>query len=265
MAFGPRPAIERSDRALTAWTAWSEPLALAGSMCAGAAFAVTFFAYEWHPLAVPAIALDLAAWLCFTYALVQQLRVAPDRAALLLRRKMLTVIVVTGPIALLLLIANTGHGIVLFLRVLRLGPLGRWFLRKGSLGWAALFGLIILLVASIGFSRIEGVSYGDALYWAAATVSIGPQSLQASRPATEVLTIVLAFLGLGFFGAVVGSLTASIMQREHDEAVEAASDDIQEAIEEAVDQAEVDNALLAAKLDELLAKVQALEGRLPPA
>lgn len=237
---------------------------LIGALIAGGAFAATVFAYDWRILAPVAIALDTISWLVFAAVLALQLRVAPDRIALVRQRVLLVLIVASGPVAVVLTLLGQLHGVVLIARLLRIVPLGRWLLRRGSIAAAAGVGVIILLLASIGFARIEGHSFGTALYWAATTVTVGPMGANATQTGTQFLTVVLGFIGLGFFGAVVGSLTAAILQREQEQAARQESGEIQEAIEQAADQAESEAAAIAARLDELIRKVDALEARLPP-
>ena len=211
--IGPRPAsAERSDAALAAWTAWGELPVVLASAASLVSYLFVFLAYDWRPFELGAVALDLAGWLTFAYVLGMQLRVAPDRRALLRQRKVLALVVLSGPIAVAFAAFGFEPGIVLALRLLRVIPLGRWFLRKRSLAYPIAFGAIMLLIAAYGFSRIEHHSLGDSLFWSAATVTIGPQGLQATHRSTEVLTILLGFLGLGFFGAVVGSLTVAVMR-----------------------------------------------------
>lgn len=251
----------RSAEALAEWTAWSERPLVVASLAGLSSYVFVFLAYDWRPFAAGAVALDLASWIAFALVWLAQLRVAPDRGALLRERKVLTLIALTGPFSAVLTVLDLLPAAVLVLRVLRVVPLARWFLRRRSLVYPALFGGVILLVAAFGFSRIEGRSFGEALYWSAATVSIGPQGVAATRPITDVLTIVLAFLGLGFFGAVVGSLTAAVMQREQDQAIE---DAIGEAIDEARHLDAAADADLAAALAAISARLDDIERRLTP-
>lgn len=262
--FAPLPRVERGAGGLAAVTAWSERPMLVGALIAGAGFAATVLAYDVPALAALAVVLDAVSWLIFAVLLVLQLRVAPHRLGLLRRRVLLVLIVASGPVAVVLTLTGVLHGMVLIARLLRIVPLGRWLLRRGSIAAAAGVGLIILLLASIGFSRIEDQSLGTSLYWAATTVTVGPMGANATETGTEFLTVVLGFIGLGFFGAVVGSLTAAILQREQAQAVVQEGEELQEAIAEAAGQAETDAAAIAARLDELIRKVDALEARLPP-
>ena len=251
MILDPRPSSsERSEASLAAWTAWSERPQIGASVLVLLAYGATFYgtAVDDSGYAI-ALLLQFASWLIFTLVLAQQLRVAPDRRALLRRRKLLVVIFICGPIGGVLTFFEAAHGIELILRAIRLIPLGRWLLRRGTLLHVVIAAAVIVLVAAIGFARIEQRTFGESLYWAATAVTIGPQNLEATKRPTELLTVILAFLGLGFFGAVIGSLTAYVMQREQQEQVEEVEDEF---------------AAVTARLDAIADRLEAIERRLPP-
>lgn len=217
-----------------------------------------------------------ATWLVFLAEWLILLRVAPARGRFLLHHKFLTLIVIIGPIAVIANLVTALPGAIAASTALRLAPLARWLLNRGSLAYLMAFAALVVATATIAFWRVEGTSFGSALYWSTSAVTIGPQGASATTPETMALTVILGFLGIGFFGAVIGTLITTIMQREQS-ALEAETreglgeelDELEDLVGDAAEQAEVDNAMLAAKLDVLMAnldaRLTALEERLPAA
>ncbi len=263
----------RSDERLAYWEERFERPMVAVSllvlfgMCLRVAFA---------PGSVPHLiggTIAYGTWIIFLVQWVALLRVAPDRGRFLLRHKFLTLIVVAGPIASVIYLTTSLPGSIAASTALRLAPLGRWLLNRGSLAYLFAFGALIIATATISFWRVEKTSFGEALYWSTTTVTIGPAGESATQPQTMFLTALLGFLGVGFFGAIIGALISTIMHREQ-EALEEGTrvelgdeiEELEERVDEASDQAEVDNAMLAAKLDALTAASEAqnaaLEARL---
>ena len=211
------------------------------------------------------------AWATFLVEWVALLRVAPSRWRFIREHRFLTLVIAAGPIALIANLATALPGIEAFGAVLLLAPLGRWLLNRGSLAYLLALGALIVTVATIAFWRVEHTTFGQALYWSTTAITVGPEGPSATVPETMFLTSALGFLGVGFFGAIIGGFISIVLQREQSAREQmtrtelgAEIDDLEEQVEVAAEQAEIDNAALAAKLDEVMARIAALESRLPP-
>lgn len=263
--------MERTERHLTELQARLQGPLLAASCVALAGICVRVVFAGAHPARYAGDALVHIAWGVFLVVWILLLRAAPDRRRFVRDRWFLTLIVAVSPLALAANVDGRYAGIAAVSAVLLLAPLGRWLLNRGSLWHLLLLGVLIIATATLGFWRAEDSSFGAALYWATTAVTVGPEGPAPSRTETMAMTVVLGFLGVGFFAAVIGTLVSTLMQREQ-RALERETraeigDEIEELegqVEEVAQQSEVDNALLAAKLDELMARLAALEARLPP-
>jgi voltage-gated potassium channel len=214
-------------------------------------------------------------WLLFLAQWVVLLRLAPDRQRFLRTHGFLTVVVAMGPVAVGWYLIHGSAGLLALGSALRLGPLGQWLLKRGSLRYLLTLGALIILISTVAFARTEHTSLGEALYWSSTAVTVGPEGPAASHPETMVLTVLLGFLGVGFFAAVVGTLVSVIATREQEQ-LEAETrselggeiEELEERVDVAAEQAEVDNAAIAARLDAMMAsldaRLRALEERLPP-
>lgn len=263
--------MARTDRHLEQLQARVQRPLLIASCVALAGICLRVVFADAHSARYAGDALVHIAWVAFLISWVALLRAAPDRRGFIRAQWFLTLIVVVGPLALAANVNGAYAGLAAVSAVLLLAPLGRWLLNRGSLWHLLLLGALILATATLGFWRAEGSSFGAALYWATTAVTVGPEGPAPSQTETMAMTVVLGFLGVGFFAAVIGTLVSALMQREQRELeretrVELGEEleELEEQVEDVAQQSEVDNALLAAKLDELMARLAALEARLPP-
>lgn len=224
-----------------------------------------------HPLHLVGDWLIRAAWFAFLAEWVVLLHAAPQRGRFLREHRFLTLVIAVGPLALAVNLIWTLPGIEALSAALLLAPLGRWLLNRGSLRYLFALGALIVLVATIAFWRVEDTTFGQALYWSTTAITVGPEGPNATVPETMFLTAALGFLGVGFFGAIIGGFISMVLQREQAaleletrEELGGELEEIEEQVEDAAQQSEVDNAMLAAKLDEVMARIAALEARLPP-
>ena len=259
---GRRPAVEEAPLGVR----WRRAQLIASGI------ALSGYAFE---IALPSRwglsgAVDAVSWLIFVAAFVAGLRLAGDRRAWLRSNKLLTVIVLTGPIGIALLgLGGTSiaAGVINFLRAIRSLPLALLLLRTGRLVYLGIIGLIIVVAAAANFSQVEDVSFASALYWATSTVTIGPQEFTATHAATRISTIGLSLLGIGFLGAVIGSISAALVERQQktgDAELESELEHLEEDLDGAAASAEAQHREVLARLDALATQVAELERRLPP-
>ncbi len=263
--------MERSDRHLEELDARLRRPLLIASCVALAGIGVRVVFAGTHPARYAGDMLVHTAWAAFLVAWVLLLLAAPDRWRLVRRHWYLTAVAVLGPFALAATVLGPYADVASIGAVVLLAPLASWLLDRGSLRYLLLLGLLILGTATLGFWRAEDTSFGAALYWAATAITVGPQGATASQGETMAMTVVLGFLGVGFFAVVIGALVSTLMQRQQRALERAARADLDdeleelgEQVEEVAQRSEVDNALLLAKLDELMARMDAIEERLPP-
>ncbi|MGI9187780.1 MAG: hypothetical protein ACR2J9_09775 [Gaiellales bacterium] len=216
-------------------------------------------------------ALIRIGWAVFLVEWIALIRAAPHRTHAIYEQRFLTLIVFAGAIAALVNQLFTVPGLDAVGAALLLAPLGRWLLHRGSLRHLLALGTLIVMLATIAFWRVEHTSFGEALYWSTTAITVGPEGPAITKTETMVLTVVLGLLGVGFFGAIIGGFISIVLQREQSALeretraeIGADIDELEEHVEDAAEQAEVDNAMLAAKLDEVVARIAALETRLPP-
>jgi voltage-gated potassium channel len=252
--------MERSAENLAYWEKrFARPM-IAASIVVLVGMCIRVAGAEYLALDVLGNVLADGPWFVFLAQWVVLLRVSPDRWHFLRTHKFLTLIVIVGPLVVAANLIMPVPGLVALSGALRLGPLARWLLRRQSLAYLLGFSGLILLTATVAFWRTEGSGFGDALYWSFTTVTVGSKGPQPTHDETIALSIVLGILRGTFFAVVVGTLVKLVINREHDE--------VEELLEEAAEQAEIDNAVLAAKLDDMTvameARFAALEARLPP-
>lgn len=265
------PPTTRTEQRLRDLTGWFQRPMLIASIAALAGMSLRVIFARDHPLHLVGDWLIHTAWFVFLAEWLVLLRAAPQRGRFLREHRFLTLVVAVGPLALALNLIWTLPGVDALSAMLLLAPLGRWLLKRGSLRYLIALGALIVLVATIAFWRTENTTFGEALYWSTTAVTVGPEGPSATVPETMVLTALLGFLGVGFFGAVVGGFISLVLQREQAaleletrEELGGDIEELEEQVEMAAEQAEVDNAVLAAKLDEIMVRIAALESRLPP-
>lgn len=75
--------------------------------------------------------------------------------------------------------------------------------------------LSLLVVGSLFYWSSEGWSFLDSFYFCVMTIStIGYGDLTPTTPLSKIFTILLAFLGIGVFVAVVSKLVEAILRRK---------------------------------------------------
>jgi voltage-gated potassium channel len=171
--------------------------------------------------------LNWTIWLAFLAELVVMLAVARDRRAYLRRHPLdLLIVVLTPPFALYFVESFRLVRLLRVLRLIRLAPLAR--LAFSLKGVQAAAGLAVLTAVAAGgaFAAEEGKSFGDGMYWAAATMAtVGYGDLRPHSEEGKVLAILVMLVGIGTASLVIGAVAQRFLA-EPIEGVETADDDL---------------------------------------
>jgi voltage-gated potassium channel len=205
------------------------------------------------------VAVDWFIWAAFAFDYLVRLVLTPDRKRYV-RREWPNLLIVVLPFLRPLRVVRSARA----LRVLRLSRLtavlgeigqeGKRLLVRHHLHYALLIIVIVVLgSASLGLLVEEGhggpiESFGDALWWATTTVTtVGYGDTFPTTPAGRGIAVFLMVAGITLFGLLTANISAFFIER-------AGADEAQE--DESRDVA------MLARIDELLARMEALEGAL---
>jgi voltage-gated potassium channel len=198
------------------------------------------------------VAIDYLIWAAFTVEYVVKLWLAPDRWRFVKANLPDLVIVVVPMLRPLRILRG-----VRLLRLLRLARLeafaveglseARAVLRRRGLSWVLLIALALNLIAAalvLSFERDTPASnihsYPDALWWAVTTITtVGYGDRFPMSPAGRGVAVVLMVSGIALFGIITASIAAYFVEHKTEQ------DDV------------------AARLDRILERLDAIESRLP--
>lgn len=167
--------------------------------------------------------LNWVIWLAFLAELLALVIVVPNKGAYLLRHTLDLAIVVLAPP--FWKSAVQGVRLLRLLRLLRLEPLARRVFSLEGVKAAASLALLTAIAGGAGFATEEGVSFGNGVYWAIATMTTVGGNITPKSTEGKVLAVIVMLVGIGTATLVIGAvaqrfLTPSV---EH---VESAEDDV---------------------------------------
>lgn len=225
---------------------------LEGPLLVAALLTVPAIAIEQSSVGEPwdtlAVVLNWTIWTAFVAEVVIMLRVVPDRRRWLRDHPLdLVIVVLTPPFLPASLQAARVFRLLRLVRLLKAATLARRLFSTEGVRDAAVLALVTVLGGGAAFAAIEksqNLSAWDGVWWAMTTVTtVGYGDVRPYTDGGRVIAIVIMLVGIGF----VAILTAAAAERF------IASR--REAVEERQD--------LAAKLDEIARRLEAIEARRP--
>lgn len=110
-------------------------------------------------------------------------------------------------------------------RLLRLEPLARRVFSLDGVRATASLALLTAVAGGAGFATVEGLSFGNGVYWAITTMTTVGGNITPKSTEGKILAIIVMLVGIGTATLVIGAvaqrfLTPSV---EH---VESAEDDV---------------------------------------
>src|ERR687897_2682498 len=175
--------------------------------------------------------LNWAIYGWFLFEFLYMLRLAPDNWEYFRHNKLdLTVLLLTVPLL---------PGILQALWVLRLlrlidmmpAVLGR-FVNITLLPYAVVLAFIGVFGGGLAFSRFEGVSVFDGVYWANTTINtVGYGDISAQTPEGKVLSMVLQWTGNVILAMLIGGVAAFAQQLLLEEDVDEVEEDVESLLQ----------------------------------
>jgi voltage-gated potassium channel len=102
------------------------------------------------------------------------------------------------------------------LRLFRLGPLVRHLFTLQGLKYSALLAVLTVLAAGAAFHQAEnGQSYGDGIYWAAATMTTVGSNLNPVTTSGKIIAVVVMLVGIGFAALATGAIARIFLDYKH--------------------------------------------------
>lgn len=180
-------------------------------------------------------ALNWAIYGWFLFEFLYMLRLAPDNREYFRHNKLdLTVLLLTIPLL---------PGVLQALWVLRLlrlidmlpAVLGR-FVNITLLPYAIVLAFIGVFGGGLAFSRLEGISLFDGMYWANTTINtVGYGDISAQTPGGKVLSMGLQWMGNVILAMLIGGVAAFAQQLLLGEDVEELEREVEEIGEDVED------------------------------
>jgi voltage-gated potassium channel len=167
--------------------------------------------------------LNWMIWLAFLAELLTLVIVVPNKREYLLGHPLdVAIVLLTPPF---LKSAVQGVRLLRLLRLLRLEPLARRVFSLEGVRAAASLAVLTAVAGGAGFATEEGVSFGNGVYWAIATMTTVGDNITPKSTEGKVLAVIVMLVGIGTATLVIGAvaqrfLTPSV---EH---VESAEDDV---------------------------------------
>lgn len=170
----------------------------------------------------------LVIWFIFTVDFVVRLALAESKSAYL-RRNWLAALAVLLPAFRIARIFRA----IRVLRLLRLGRVVTTANRSmravqqvvpGGIGYVALLSGVLVMLGAAGIYTLEedaesGIgSFGDALWWAAATLTTIGSGIEPVTFEGRVLAILMMVFGLGISGFVTATVAVFLLGRRHENA-----------------------------------------------
>jgi voltage-gated potassium channel len=161
--------------------------------------------------------LDWGTWLTFLAELVVMLIVVPNRREYLRTHPIEVITVVFTPPVLPPGLATARLlRLLQVVRLARLAPLMRRLFTLEGVEYAALVGFVLMLASATAFAVLQpAYDEWDGIYWALGTMTTaGSGDVLATKPATEVIAIVLMISGLALASLLVGAVAQRFVGSE---------------------------------------------------
>lgn len=161
-----------------------------------------------EPLDSVALILNYVIWAAFLFEALVMLWVVPNKRRWLADNPLEVIIVVlTPPFFLSAIQPIRLLRLLRLLRLFRLGPLVRRVFTLQGLKYSALLVVLTVLAAGAAFHQAEGDrSYGEGIYWAAATMTTVGSDLYPHTTAGRIIAIVVMLVGIGFAALATGAI-----------------------------------------------------------
>ncbi|CAK1226350.1 potassium channel family protein [Fructobacillus cardui] len=95
------------------------------------------------------------------------------------------------------------------------------FLKTNGFIYMVLSAIAIILIGAGMYSAVEGINYGNALWWAVTTTTtVGYGDISPHSTVGKVIATVLMFVGIGLIGSVTSTLTTFFTIKDEKSEVE---------------------------------------------
>lgn len=162
--------------------------------------------------------LNWVIWLAFLAEAVVMLVVVPSRRRWVGSHPLeIAIIIFTPPFVTSVVQSVRVLRLLRLARLLRLQPLVQRLFTAEGLGYAALLAVLVLLGGGAAFASAEGVSLGNGLYWAVATMTTsGSGNVVAHTPEAKGVGVVLVLVGVGFAPLLIGAVARQFVSAATD-------------------------------------------------
>jgi voltage-gated potassium channel len=170
-----------------------------------------------EPWDTAAFVLNYAIWTAFLVEALVMLRVVPNKRRWLADHPLeVIVVVLTPPFFISAIQPIRVLRLLRLLRLFRLGPLVRHLFTLQGLKYSALLALLTVLAAGAAFHQAEnGKSYGDGIYWAAATMTTVGSNLNPVTTSGKIIAVVVMLVGIGFAALATGAIARIFLDYKH--------------------------------------------------
>jgi voltage-gated potassium channel len=190
------------------------------------------------------LVLDWVIWVAFAVEYLIRLYLVPHKAVFV-KHNLLDLAVVVLPFLRPFRVIRSARA----LRLLRAGRVTVYLTRGASsakdvltrhgLHYALLVGAVLVLTAALIVSELERTapgatihSFGDAIWWALATMStVGFGDKYPVTEAGRAVAVVLMFFGIGIFGLLAASLASFFIGKKREERVDPVVAEISERLQ----------------------------------
>jgi voltage-gated potassium channel len=217
-------AATRETRTSTARRYFEKPLLVAAVLSIPTT--ILQFTQVSEPLHMLGETLNWIIWLAFLAELVTMLALAPDRARYLLVNPIdLAIVVLTPPFIGGAVQSIRALRLLRVFRLLRLAPLARIVFSFEGVKATAGLALLTAMVGGAGFAAEEGISFGNGLYWAIATMTTVGGNLTPKTTEGKIISVVVMLVGIGTATLLIGAVAQRFLAPDV-EHVEATEDDL---------------------------------------
>jgi voltage-gated potassium channel len=155
---------------------------------------------------------DYAIWVVFLVEVIALLAVADSRRRWIVDHPLAVAIVVLTPPFLFAIPAFRALRVLGLVRLLQLGPLVRHLFTRRGLRNTALLTLVVLLAGAEAFHAVEGVPFGDAVYWAITMMTgVGSGGFAPHTTAGRVVASIVMIVGVGFVALLTGAIAQQFL------------------------------------------------------
>ena len=166
---------------------------------------------------------DYAIWVVFLVEAIAMLALADSRRKWIVDHPLEVAIVVLTPPFLFSIPALRALRVLILVRLVQLGPLIRHLFTRRGLRNTSLLTLLVLLAGAEAFHAVEGVPFGDAVYWAITTMTgVGFGGFAPHTTTGKIVASIVMVVGVGFVALLTGAiarqfLTTDVVALEEEE------------------------------------------------